>query len=264
MNQKALLLTIVSGLAACGGGGGGGTSTPAITMSECYELTNGNEFTFTSTPSVASYTYSGSTAASTYLSSTSKFKIQTDIYNGKLVQSLLNTVTSSAASISTVVTENATDYYEVTNTKSSFLGGNSSTTFSSTQSPYTSIYTNTGSIDLTLQPNQSASYDTVLKTTTSNSSTISTKTDTTTIRFIGLEDVKTMAGTFKNACKISYTNTSKSDQAGVAQITTTGTRWVSKGFGIVKSISTNVYSDGRIPSSNSYNREVSAVTKGSF
>jgi hypothetical protein len=273
MRQKSFLLPTVSILLACGGGNNaannGVGSNSSNNMSECFQLTTGNEFAISSTPNSASYfTDASRTSTAYYNKSSNTSVIQADIYDGKSVQAVKSITISTPMLTNPTAADSKTttafDKVEISTSKKTPLAGDAVTVFGNGLSDYKESYKSTGSIDLTIQAKQTANMTFISTLTNSSSSAVIKNTAEESITFVGYENVTTKAGTFKNTCKISFSSKLSSDLLNYKSTTEKGTRWVAPGFGVVKSETTISYTDGRIPSDLTIATEITSVIKGSF
>ncbi len=272
MKKASFLLATLAALSACGGGSNASSSGTGVTtispLSSCFQLTNGNAFVSVSSPNINSYTDATGTSTSYYSRSSTSSTIASNIYNGKPVQAISSQTNATVLypNASPTVINSVRDSlvsYDITSTQSTVLGGNETYTAIG-QTPITSVFTRSGTTDLSVSIGQSTMVTTVQKTTSSNNSVVATDTTVDSLKFVGLEDVTTAAGTFKNVCKLTYTSTFNSDIAGAKPTSSIGTRWVASGFGIVKSTDTKKYADGRVPDTVIQTTEITSVSKGAF
>lgn len=209
---------------ACGGGSSSGSPAP-ITMANCYQLTAGNSLNLTTTPSVSSYTLGGTTYP--YPSTAFTRSYSNSSYGGQ------STIQSR---IWTPATGNTTDtQITVTNslyTRLAYIstpaGGAASTT------------TYSGNVrNLAVTPGQSQTY-----TFTSTNAGVTTTT-VATLTFVGVEDVTTPTGTYRNACKQTLVQVTGGTPSPSF---VSDTFWYAAGYGNVKEVLVYNYTDGRTPS----------------
>ena len=88
----------------------------------------------------------------------------------------------------------------------------------------------------------------------------STVTNVVSLTFVGIEDVVTPAGIFKNACKMTATYSPTSANP----VLNNDTFWYAPGYGNVKETTTNTYTDGRLPNVFTTTTQATALISGTL
>lgn len=253
----------IAALVSACGGGGSSTSTPApavvalpTTAEQCYTMTNGNAFREQDTTSPTQSTISGSSTFY-YAQQTSNTTIQAATYNSVVGQSRAVTGTYYTTSItgstptvlpttevfSTVIA--ATNKYHRLANRTTQVGG------ASTDIIY-SDYLRSTLLAVGASENYTYTY-----TTTVNPA-ISTVGHS--LKLLAIEDLVTAAGTFKNTCKFSLTSTANSASA----TTVSDVFWYAPGWGRVKEVFVETFTDGRLPATVTRTIEATAILNGSL
>jgi hypothetical protein len=223
--SKSTLLISTTLLAACGGGGGGTPVAPIpTTMAECYALTAGNSLQLTQTPSVNAYVLNGVTTP--YPTSNFSITNTNGTFGGApvILRRSVNTANGNYGEQALKIS--ATAYERV--------GFNN----------YTAT---TGATTVT-------NYSNYIRTLNVSAGNVETRTFTATpvggtasaftveLTFVGVEDVTTPHGTYKNACKQTFKQTNP-----INNVITSETLWYAPGYGNVKQVAAYNYTDGRVP-----------------
>jgi hypothetical protein len=223
LTQGTLLLSTAF-LAACGGGGGGSTSPAVViptTMVECYAHTAGTTFSSTVTPSVSSYALNGFTQF--YTSTTNTVSISDATLNGVAVKKRRVSPIGSSNYADTYVTVDSQQYKRL-----------KFENYNATSNLTNSVSYSGNNRNLNVPSGSAQNY-----TFTSTSNGSAQPSVSNTLTFVGIEDVTTPYGTFKNACKQTLAQPNGGSD----------TFWYAPGYGNVKEIYVINYTDGRIPSS---------------
>ena len=258
----SLLISTAALLGACGGGGGGSsdTSTTAsapvtsTTLSECHQLTAGNKLLFSSAISPSSYAQTTTVGTLTSVVTTNWPQVSTTL---SIQLATFNSV--NAVSGKRISSQSLNGIYQPTGTFETFYNitpavyqrlGTASSSPGSTVTSLTTFNGYTRDITKTAGTNQVTTY-------TTGTSTV---TNVVSLTFVGIEDVLTPAGIFKNACKMTATYFPVTTNS----VFVSDTFWYAPGFGNVKEVSVETFSDGRVPSTFINTTQATALLNGSL
>lgn len=252
-----LSLALVGLISACGGGGGSGSPTTVAvptTAELCYNMTNGNAFRQKQTTSPIQATNLTSTI--NYNQAVRDVTIQAATYNGVVGQSRVSTGTDTftPTSLPTVSSKfevfsnliAANKYTRVANRNTPVGGASSDTVFSNHMR---SLNLAVGASEIYTFTFANAATPTAILGTTTH-----------TVKLLAIEDLVTPAGTFKNACKFSLEVAS----AGAPPGTSTDIFWYAPGWGNVKEVVTQTFTDGRTPATMTNTTEASLILRGAL
>jgi hypothetical protein len=247
-------------VSACGGGGSStSTLAPAVvtlptTAEQCYTMTNGNVFRGQETTNPTQATLGVSPIY--YAQYVRDTAIQAATYNSVIGQSrvatgtLTTTISGSTPTVapinevfSTVIA--ATYKYNRLATRTTPAGGTSTDTIYSN-------YLRSTVLAVGASENYTYTY------TTTASPTINTVSHS--LKLLAIEDLVTAAGTFKNTCKFSLTIA----VPGPTSTTVSDVFWYAPGWGNVKEVVVENFTDGRLPATLTRTIEATAILKGTL
>lgn len=239
-------------------------TTAAPNVADCFSFNTANSFTYTDTPDVSRRSFTDPLTGTSYLTTN-------DVTYGTITHAFgafkgVPVVVRSRVQVQ-AATLDATPAFVVTAANNFVVTENSYSNVGQTivrfdgRDTFSTITTSAGdTLDLRIPAGTTQRYISEYSnvTTVRPSSYLSgsdTSSTTRSATFVAREDVVTPAGTFRNACKVTYQLLSQTpivDSVFFRGITSTlTTSWHAPGWGIVKSVKTITYSNS-VPSALNY------------